>query len=128
MSQAVQHNLPIFSKKEVIINNGRYFIDAFIGYESYLGIMNTSPRRDYFAFIRDFNGKNGQFKLGRLDISDINKKVKSDVDSILLEVVPNKYGSYNEMSEFIPKMKSGYLCFSTEKVTMSFFDWIKFLK
>ena len=129
MTHAVQHNLPIFSKREVLPLNGKFYINASIGFETYLGVMNTSPRRDYFAFIDKYNGRNGEFKIGRLDLMDVTKKVKKN--SVLLEVVPNtlsKNIDFNKVSEFVPRMKSGYLVFSTEEVKMSFFDWIKFTK
>lgn len=126
MSYATQHNLPIFSKKDVVSRNDRYYINATVGFETYLGVMNTSPRKDYFAVVNSFNGKDGKFKIGRLDLMDVSKKIKKD--SILIEVIPNKYGNIVDFTEYSPKMKSGYLVFSTEEIKMTFFDWVKFIK
>ncbi len=125
MSYAVQHNLPIFPKKQVFPVNGKYYISASLGYETYLGVMNTSPRKDYFAFVSSFNDKDGQFKIGRLDSMDVMKRIKKD--EILIEVVPNRYGGIIDMTEFVPRMKSGYLSFSTQEVKMTFFDWVRFM-
>jgi hypothetical protein len=125
MSYATQHNLPIFSKRQVFPLNGKYFISANLGYETYLGFMNTSPRKDYFAFIDSYNDKSGQFKIGRLDLMDVAKRIKKD--DILIEVIPNKYGSIVDSTEFVPRMKSGYLVFTTGEVKMSFFDWVRFM-
>jgi len=125
MSYAVQHNLPIFPKRQVMPYNGKYFINASVGFETYLGYMNTSPRKDYYAFIDKFNDKEGQFKIGRLDSMDVLKRVKTD--NILIEVIPNKYGSIIDCTEFVPKLKSGYLSFSTEEVKMTFVEWINFM-
>lgn len=121
MSYAVEHNLPIFSKKEVIPSNGRFYISAGVGNEKYLGYMNSSPRKDYFAFIN----RNGVSKIGRLDLMDANKKIKKD--QVLIEVIPNKYGTFVDYTEYVPKIKSGYLVFSTEDVEISFIEWLKFL-
>jgi hypothetical protein len=125
MSYAVQHNLPIFPKRQVFPLNGKYYINANLGFETYLGVMNTSPRKDYFAFIGKFNEKEGQFKIGRLDSMDVMKRIKKD--EILIEVIPNRYGSIVDTTEFVPRMKSGYLLFNTQEVEMSFFDWVRFM-
>lgn len=125
MSYAVQHNLPIFPKKQVFPVNGKYYISASLGYETYLGIMNTTPRKDYFAFVSKFNEKEGQFKIGRLDSMDVMKRIKKN--EILIEVIPNRYGGIVDMTEFVPRMKSGYLLFTTQEVEMSFFDWVRFM-
>jgi hypothetical protein len=122
MSYAVQHNLPIFPKNQVISYNGKFYINAILGHETYLGVMNTSPRKDYFAVINSYNGKDGYFKIGRLDLVDVTKKIKKD--SILIEVIPNIYGGIIDFTEYIPKMKSGYLAFRAEDVRMTFFEWV----
>lgn len=125
MSYAVQHNLPIFHKRQVIPYNGKYYINATVGFETYLGFMNTSPRKDFYAFIDKFNDKEGVFKIGRLDYMDVSKRVKKD--SILVEVIPNKYGSIVDLNEYVPKLKSGYLSFTTEEVKLTFVEWISFM-
>lgn len=122
MSYAVQHNLPIFDKKQVIPCDGKYYINASVGFETYLGVMNTSPRKDYFASIDVFNDKEGKFKIGRLDLMDVVKKIKKD--SILIEVIPNRYGDILDFTEFVPKMKAGYLVFRVDEVKKSFFEWV----
>lgn len=122
MSYAVQHNLPIFHKNQVTPSDGKFYINAIVGFESYLGVMNTSPRKDYFASI----DVGGQLKIGRLDSVDVMKKIKKD--SIFVEVIPNRYGTIDDFTEFIPKMKAGYLVFSTIDIELTFFDWLRFLK
>lgn len=124
MSHAVQHNLPIFSKNQVITFGGKYYINATLGFETYLGFMNTSPRKDYFAFINSYNGKEGQLRIGRLDLVEVTKRIKKD--SILVEVIPNRYGGVVDFTEYVPKMKSGYLTVRDE-VKMSFFNWVRFM-
>jgi hypothetical protein len=113
MSYAVQHNLPIFSKDRVIEYNDKYYISATIGSESYLGFMKTSPRKDYFALIDiNRNGRfEGSYRIGRLDTMDVSRKVKKSW-KILVEVIPNKYGNFSDFSEYVPKMRSGYLEFN----------------
>lgn len=124
MSHAVQHNLPIFQMDQVIPIGGKYYINATLGSENYLGFMNTSPRKDYFAFINSYNGKEGQFRIGRLDLVEVTKKIKKD--SILIEVIPNRYGGVVDFTEYVPKMKGGYLVVRDE-IKMSFFNWVKFI-
>lgn len=122
MSYAVQHNLPIFPKRQVFPLNGKYFISANLGFESYVGFMSTSPRKDYFAYLVI---DKAIAKIGRLDSMDVMKRIKKD--EILIEVIPNRYGSIIDTTEFVPRMKSGYLQFTTQEVEMSFFDWIRFM-
>ncbi len=112
-------------KRQVFPLNGKYYISANLGFETYLGVMNPSPRKDYFAFIGKFNEKEGQFKIGRLDSMDVMKRIKKD--EILIEVIPNRYGDIIDTTEFVPRMKSGYLLFTTQEVEMSFFDWVRFM-
>jgi hypothetical protein len=129
MSYAVQHNLPIFDNKQVIPYNGKYYINARMGFEKFLGVMNTSPRRDYYAYLDEFKGLDGFVKIGRLDLSDVTKKMsKKNDDSILIEVIPNKYDNIIDFGEFVPKMRAGYLTFSAEEVKMSFFEWMSSIK
>ena len=148
MSLAVKHNLPIFYlnpldseqlieipnisyNNDLVINN-RFYIKAFVGFETYLGVMNTSPRKDYFAYIKEYKGKSGQFKIGRLDYADVTKEVKND--SICIEVIPNEYGDITDFTEFVPRIKSGYLVFTTKlnryfiEEKRTFIDWVRKIK
>jgi hypothetical protein len=128
MSYSIMHNLPIFSKDKVFTYNGGFYIKAFIGSDSYLGCFKTSPRKDYYAFITERNNKIGIFRLGRIDsISFFKLKIEEDISKVLIEVIPNRYGSIIDNTEFVPKMKSGYLCLIKNNLPMNFFDWIKFI-
>lgn len=129
MSHAVQHNLPIFNKSQVIPYNGKFYTEICVGFDTYLGCMRTSPRKDYFAFLNEFNGFKGTIRIGRLDSMDIlRKKVEvstvSPSTKILIEVIPNRYDSIIDLTEFVPKMKAGYLTFRSEEVRMTFFEWV----
>lgn len=121
MNLAVERNLPIFKKYQVIPFKGKYYINAKVGFENYLGFMNTIPRKDYFAFIDIYNGKGGNFKLGRLDSMLVNKKVKKE--NILIEAIPNN----RDMTEFVPRINAGYISFTTEEIKMTFFEWLRFM-
>ncbi len=125
MNYAIEHNLPIFNKSEVFPYNGKYYVNAKIGYNSFLGCMNPTPRKDYCAFIESFNGRKGIFNIGRLDSIMVNKYKG---DEIMIEAIPNKNGSIIYTSEFVPKVKLGYLPFiSPKEMTMTFVKWIKFM-
>lgn len=126
MNYAIEHNLPIFNKSQVFPYNDKYYINAKVGYHSFLGCMNTTPRKDFYAFVDKFNEKEGLFNIGRLDSIMINK-YNGGVE-IMVEVIPNKNGSIIYTSEFVPKLKGGYLPFiSPKEMSMSFLEWIKFM-
>lgn len=124
MNLAIQRNLPIFKKGQIIPHNGKFYTSAKIGSETYLGFMNIIPRNDHFAFIDSYNSRVGQFRIGRLDTMLVNRSKKSE---ILIEVVPNRRDGRSDFKEFIPKINAGFLSFITDEVNISFVDWIRFV-
>lgn len=136
-SYAVERNLPIFNKKQIIrqedrLGNVRYYIQAKLGSDSFLGVMSNTPRKEYFAYITKFNDREGFFRIGKLEYTKVNSLKLSDDDTILVEVIPNRektkcgFGILYS-SEFVPSYSGSNLKFTNEDIKMSFVEWLKFL-
>lgn len=136
-SYAVERNLPIFNKKTVIkqedkVGNIRYYIQAKVGSDSFLGFMSNTPRREYFAYIEKYNDKEGFFRIGKIEYTKVNTLKLSDGDSILIEVIPNRektkcgFGVLYT-TEYVPSYSGSNLKFTNEDIQMSFVEWLKFM-
>lgn len=126
-SYAVERNLPIFKRNVVIKQDERYYIQGKVGSDSFLGVMNSTPRKDYYAYIESYNGKEGIFKIGKIEYTKVNKAKLIEGDSILIEVIPNKSNGIIFFSEYVPSYSASNLKFTNEEVRMTFFEWIKFI-
>lgn len=136
-SYAVERNLPIFNKKQVIrqedsLGNIRYYLQAKVGSDSFLGVMNSTPRKEYFAYIEKYNDKDGFFRLGKIEYTKVNSLKLSDGDFILIEMIPNREKTKNGFgilysTEFVPSYSGSNLKFTNEDIKMSFVEWLKFL-
>jgi hypothetical protein len=123
VSLAVERNLPIFKKNIVIQHDDKFYVNGKVGSDNFLGFMNSTPRKDYFAYIDIFNDKSGVFKIGKIEYTKVNKLKLIDGDSILIEVIPNKSGGII-FPEYVPAYSSSYVKFTNE-IRMSFFNWVK---
>jgi hypothetical protein len=135
-SYAVERNLPIFKKNRVIkqasvcrniTQDERFYIQGKIDSDTFLGVMNSTPRKDYYAYIDSYKGKEGIFRIGKLEYTKVNKLKLIEGDSILIEVIPNKIGSIIFFSEYVPSYSGSNLKFTNEDVRMTFFEWLKFI-
>lgn len=126
-SYAVERNLPIFKKNDVVRQEDRFYIKGKISSDSFLGVMCSTPRKEYFAYIESHNGKSGRYKIGRLEYSKVNKLKLNDGDNILIEVVPNEDKGIIFRSEYIPSYSSCNLNFTDKKIKLSFLEWLNFI-
>jgi len=127
-SYAVEKNLPIFKRNVVISQNEKFYIQGKIGSDSFLGVMNSTPRKEYFAYIESYKGIHDMFRIGKISYLLVNKFKLNDGDSILIEVIPNKCGGIIYYSEYVPSYSSSFLKFTDDEARMSFLEWIKFIK
>ena len=127
VSYAVERNLPLFKRDRVVSQEDKFYIQGKIGSDNFLGVMNSTPRKEYFAYVESYNGKEGVFKLGKIEYTKVNKLKLVDGSSISIEVIPNKSGGIIHYSEYVPSYSASHLKFSEEELKMSMIEWIKFV-